>query len=157
LAENQGWRFAVFSAENMPVSEHMEKLAEKYIRKPFHPGPTERMSRTEADRAITWLDQHFTFLLPEEPSPSTLIGMCRQLVKTRGINGIILDPWNELDHQQKDTQTETQYISETLSLFRKFARNHEVHLWIVAHPRQLQKRKDSDKEPIPTPYEVSGS
>jgi twinkle protein len=158
LARDHGWRFAVYSAENMPVREHLEKLAEKYIGKPFDPGPTPRMTTQDLDRATTWLNQHFTVLLPDSPTPERLMEMCRSLVLRRGINGIIFDPWNEIEHNYDDKTTETKYISETLSMLRRFARSHSIHLWVVAHPRMLQRRRDgSDKEPIPTPYEIAGS
>lgn len=158
LARLHGWRFAVYSAENMPVREHLAKLAEKYVGKPFDFGPTERMTTQDLDRAVTWLNQHFTMLLPDSPTPARLIEMCKQLVLARGINGIIFDPWNEIEHDYDDKTTETKYISETLSVLRRFARSHSIHLWVVAHPRMLQRRKDgSDKEPIPTPYEIAGS
>ncbi len=158
LALKHGWRFAVYSAENMPVREHLEKLAEKYIGKPFDHGPTDRMTPQDIDRALTWLDQHFTMLLPDSPTPERLIEMCRQLILRRGIHGVIFDPWNEIEHNYGETTTETKYISETLSVLRRFARAHDIHLWVVAHPRMLQRRKDgSDKEPIPTPYEIAGS
>lgn len=157
LARRYGWRFAVYSAENLPVSEHIEKLMEKFIGKPFDRGPTERMSPTDIDMAETWFKEHYTFLMPEEPTPATLLAQCRQLVKTRGVTGIILDPWNEMEHHYADNTTETKYISETLSVIRKFARSHDVHVWVVAHPRMLMPRKDSDKEPLPTPYQIAGS
>jgi twinkle protein len=157
LAQQHGWRFAVFSAENMPVSEHIAKLAEKFVGKPFDPGPTPRMNASDLDRAETFIGEHYKFLLPESPTPDALLTQCRQLVLTWGVNGIILDPWNEIEHHFSDTTIETKYISETLSTLRKFARSHDVHLWIVAHPRMLQPRKDSDKEPVPTPYTIAGS
>lgn len=157
LAQQHGWRFAVFSAENMPVSEHIAKLAEKFVGKPFDPGPTPRMNASDLDRAETFIGEHYKFLLPESPTPDALLTQCRQLVLTWGVNGIILDPWNEIEHHFSDTTSETKYISETLSTLRKFARSHDVHLWIVAHPRMLQPRKDSDKEPVPTPYTIAGS
>ncbi len=157
LARIHGWRFAVYSAEKQPVSEHIEQMMEKYIGRPFDRGPTERISPTELDRAETFLAQHFTFLQPDSPTPETLLSTCRQLVLTRGINGIIFDPWNEIEHHYSENTTETKYISETLSVMRRFARSHDIHLWVVAHPRMLMPRKDSEKEPLPTPYQIAGS
>ncbi len=157
LAQRYGWRFAVYSAENLPVSEHIEKLMEKYVGKPFDRGPTERMSPSDLDRAETFFAQNYTFLMPESPTPQVLLAQCRSLIKTRGVTGIILDPWNEIEHSYADNTTETKYISETLSVIRKFARSHDVHVWVVAHPRMLMPRKDSDKEPLPTPYQIAGS
>lgn len=157
LAVQHGWRFAVFSAENKPTMEHIVKLAEKYVGKPFDRGPQERMTQADLDRAVTWLDQHYTILEPETPSTDTLLEMARQLVRTKGVRGIVVDPWNEVEHHIEKDKTETAYISEVLTKIRRFARSHDVHVWLVAHPRMLQKRKDSDKEPVPTPYEIAGS
>lgn len=156
LAQNHGWRFAVFSPENQPTEYHLSKLAEKYINKPFSEGPTERMSVTEKERAITFLNQHFTMLLPELPTVDSLIEKLKVIVKRRGIQGVVLDPWNEIDHTRPDGQSETEYISRSLSKLRAFTRSHGVHLWIVAHPTKLEKGKDGSY-PVPTPYDVAGS
>lgn len=156
LAQNHGWRFAVFSPENQPTEWHLSKLSEKYTNKPFDEGPTERMSASDKDRAMTFLNDHFTFLLPELPTVDALIERLRVIVKRRGIQGVILDPWNEIDHSRDKGLTETEYISQCLSKFRSFARSHGVHLWIVAHPTKLEKNKDGSY-PVPTPYDVAGS
>lgn len=156
MAENHGWRFAVFSPENQPTEYHLSKLAEKYINKPFGEGPTERMSVTEKERAMTFLDQHFTFLLPELPTVEAMIERLRVIVKRKGIQGVVIDPWNEIDHSRPDGQSETEYISRSLSKLRAFTRSHGVHLWIVAHPTKLEKSKDGSY-PVPTPYDVAGS
>jgi twinkle protein len=50
LAKLHGWRFAVFSPENLPLEPHMAAIIEKYIGQPFHDGPTPRMSRGELRR-----------------------------------------------------------------------------------------------------------
>jgi twinkle protein len=156
MSENHGWRFAVFSPENQPTEYHLSKLAEKYINKPFGEGPSERMSPTEKERAMTFLNQHFTFLLPELPTVDALIERLRVIVKRRGIQGVVLDPWNEIDHSRDQGMTETEYISQCLSKLRAFGRSHGVHLWIVAHPTKLEKNKDGSY-PVPTPYDVAGS
>src|SRR5690606_3245979 len=64
---------------------------------------------------------------------------------------------NEIEHITKPGQSETQYISDALSRIRRFARDHGVHVWLVAHPAKLYKEKDSGEYPVPTPYDVSGS
>lgn len=156
LAQAHGWRFAVFSPENQPTELHLSKLAEKYINKPFDIGPTERMTPAEKDRALTFLDQHFTFLLPELPTVDALIERLRVIVKRKGVRGVVLDPWNEIDHSRPDGMSETEYISRSLSKLRSFMRSHGVHLWIVAHPTKLEKDK-SGNYPVPTPYDVAGS
>ena len=50
---------------------------------------------------------------------------------------------------------EAQYISQELTRIRRFARMNGVHVWIVAHPRNLVKDKDGNYR-APTMYEISG-
>ena len=52
--------------------------------------------------------------------------------------------------------TETEYISQSLTKVRRFARKYKVHVWLVAHPAKLRKL-DNGNYPVPTPYDISGS
>ena len=72
------------------------------------------------------------------------------------MRGVVLDPWNEIDHSRLGGLSETEYISQSLSKLRAFTRACGVHLWIVAHPTKLQKEADGSY-PVPTPYDVAGS
>lgn len=156
LARNTGWSFGVFSPENHPVPEHIKKIAEKYIGKPFEPGFNERMTPSEWDMAQSWINQGFTFIDTEEPSLDAILDVARQLVKRKGIRGLVIDPWNEVEHVCPVNMSETNYISQCLSKIRRFARNHGVHVWIIAHPTKLFKDKEGNY-PVPSPYDISGS
>lgn len=157
LAKHQGWNFAIFSPENQPLETHMEKLAEKIVGKPFAQGSRNRMSRAEAAEAFEFIDDHFTFMLPEYPTVDTLLERARQLVVQRGIRGFIIDPWNEINPAREGAVSETDYISQALTKIRTFARANQAHVWLVAHPTKLQKDRTTGAYPVPTPYDVSGS
>lgn len=156
LALREGWTFGVFSPENQPLTYHIQKLAEKYIGKPFSDGLHERMNPAEFDRAVTWIDQHYTFVLPELPTVEGLLETAARLVLRHGIRGFIIDPWNEIDHSRPNGMLETEHVSQMLTKIRSFARKHGVHVWVVAHPTKLQKGLDGNY-PVPTPYDVAGS
>ena len=49
--------------------------------------------------------------------------------------------------------TETEYVSQMLTKIKRFAQHYDVHVWFVAHPRQL---RDWKGEP-PNLYDISGS
>lgn len=157
LAQLQGWRFAVFSPEQGSPEEHVAKLLEKYIGKPFNRGPTERINATEKDIGITWLREHVILLDPEEPSLPKLLESIKHLVLRKGVRGVILDPWNEIETARPEGVTETEHIGQSLRTIRRFARQHEVKVWIVAHPKQLQKDPKTGQYPVVGPYEISGS
>jgi twinkle protein len=157
LAMAHGWTFAVFSPENQPLERHFAKLAEKYIGKPF--AGKDKMSPSEVQEAKTWLHDRFVFLLPDEDSLSVdaVLNLAKTTIRRKGVKGVIIDPWNELDHQRDRGMSETDYISQSLTKIRRFARAYGVHIWLVAHPFKMQKDKITGAYPVPTPYDVSGS
>lgn len=70
-----------------------------------------------------------------------------------GIRGLVIDPYNELDHARPSSVSETEYVSQMLTKLKRFASYNDVHVWFVAHPRQLQNWRG---EP-PNLYDISGS
>jgi len=154
----QGWKFAIFSPENQPVKVHIAKMLEKLSGKPFSAGPSARMLRDEVPEYADELGRSFCFMDAENGSispESVLLSAWEWLASCEGKRGLVIDPWNELEHWRDRGLSETEYISKTLSMIRNFARINEIHIWIVAHPQKL-KREDG-KLPIPTPDTISGS
>lgn len=162
LAKEHGWRIAAFSPEHYPLERYVALLLELYTGKPFA-SPYGRMDHKELGNGLGWLYEHFYFLMPEEdqdPTIANLLMLTKILVFRHGINGLVLDPWNEIEHQRPERMTETEYISQTLSQLRRFARQHSVHIWLVAHPTKLTKAlkgRYEGKYPPPTPYDIAGS
>lgn len=156
VARLHGWRFAVCSFENQP-DEHIAKLAEKHLGLPFWDGPTRRMSKAELLAAMDWLDQHFVFIRADDESPTVdwILERARIAVLRYGVRGLVIDPYNEIEHMRPPGVTETEYISALLSKLRRFAENHAVHVWIVAHPAKMQR--ENGKLPPPSLYDISGS
>lgn len=159
LAGREGWQFGVFSPENQPMEDHIARLLEKRTRKPFRQGPTERMTRQELDDAMQWAHQHFHLILPDDDDQWTIdniLESAKALVFRHGIRGLVIDPWNELEHHRPPHLSETEYIAQTLKRIRNFGRRHGVHVFVVAHPAKLYRDGDGNY-PIPTMYDISGS
>jgi twinkle protein len=164
LAARAEWRFAVYSPENYPQELHAAKLMEKRLGKPFREGPTERMTPAEMSEGVNWLEERFGFIKQSQEQPQTILEILEQCLTwcvyhsdKRGPRGIVIDPWNELEHQRPRDWSETEYISWALSTARRFARLQQCHVWIVAHPAKLQKDRETGRRPVPTPYDISGS
>ena len=159
LAKYSGWRFGIFSPENQPTSRHFASIMEKYAGQPFDKGRPGRMTEDKKDEAKRWVKDHFSVILPHEDDSWSLEGildLAKSLVYRKGIKGLVIDPWNEIDHNRENNMSETEYISKALTTMRNFARIHQVHIWLVAHPAKLYKDKDG-KYPVPTPYDIAGS
>jgi twinkle protein len=156
----QGWKFAIFSPENQPVELHIAKILEKLAGKPFGAGPSERLTEEEVDEFSDELEQSFAFVESQSDDALTakeVIEAAEPYLQKWGEEkrGLIIDPWNELEHWRPVGLTETEYVSKTLSYVRSWARRNKVHVWIVAHPQKM-KREDG-KLPVPTPDMISGS
>lgn len=155
----QNWKIAVFSFENQPVHFHVTKMLEKIAGKPFGRGPTERITEKEICELTEELHQSFAFTETTSGSFSlkdVLDAAQEFLIKFPDAKrGVVIDPWNELEHWRAGNQSETEYISQALSTVRNWARINQVHVWIVAHPQKV--RREEGKLPVPRPDMISGS
>jgi twinkle protein len=149
------WEFAVYSPENFPVATHLVKLVEKDVGKPFGPGPTKRMAESEFRMSALDLCQRIYWLEPDLKTPDELI-TTGLTYRTEGRKlGIILDPWNTLDHERGGL-SETDYVSHVLTRVIRLARSANAHIWLVVHPAKIMRNRDGTR-PVPTPYDLSGS
>lgn len=159
LARREKWKFVIYSPENHPLSIHHSKIIEKYVGKPFDPGPTPRLDEVELDEAEQWMQGKFLFAKPDKPDIATILTEAGRHASVGGKVwklGIVIDPWNHLEHYRPQGYSETEYVSDTLSQVIKWVREVNAHLWLVAHPSKMFKGKDG-KLPVPTPHDVSGS
>lgn len=159
LTKQHHWVIPIFSPENQPLHGHASRLMEKFVCEPFRHGPTPRMSPARRDEAIEWCDFYFPMILPEEETDWTLeniFKIAKALVRRHGIKGIVIDPWNEIEHTRPSHLNESEYIGLSLKKVRQFARRMDVHVWLVAHPAKLYRNKEG-QYPIPSLYDISGS
>ncbi|KAF7103898.1 hypothetical protein CFC21_104830 [Triticum aestivum] len=154
-----GWKFVLCSMENK-VRDHARKLLEKHIKKPFfdarYGGSVERMSQDEFEEGKEWLNESFHLIRCEDdclPSIDWVLNLAKAAVLRHGVRGLVIDPYNELDHQRPSNQTETEYVSQILTKIKRFAQHHSCHVWFVAHPRQLHNWTGAP----PNMYDISGS
>ncbi len=156
LAQRHGWTFGICSPENQPLERHLAGILAVFTGEPFGQGPLARMSLDRVRAARTWAEGRFAFVLPDDPTVEAILERADVLVYRMGIRGLLIDPWNELDHSRPSGMTETEFTSQCLSRIRNWARRSGVQVWLVAHPTKLQKDSDG-RYPVPTPYDISGS
>lgn len=157
MARQEGWVWCVFSAENFPISRHIAGLAEIYTQRPFRKGPNERMSSTDLNLAVQFLNKHFRFIQPREDSYS-LNHIVRLAASIPNLDALVIDPWNELDHSRpmERDMREDQYISVSLSKLRWLARSADIHVFMVVHPAKYQRIHGQPK-PVITLNECKGA
>ncbi|PON38455.1 Twinkle-like protein [Parasponia andersonii] len=114
------------------------------------------MSIEELEQGKQWLKDTFYLIRCEDdslPSIKWVLDLARAAVLRHGVRGLVIDPYNELDHQRPPSQTETEYVSQMLTKVKRFAQHHSCHVWFVAHPRQLHNWAGGP----PNLYDISGS
>eukprot|EP00775_Hariotina_reticulata_P010436 gene10436-10594_t len=166
LARQHGWRFAVCSMENS-TREHGRKLMEKYTGKAFfnaaYSEGTARMSVMELVDALIWIDEHFHIIRPppeQLPSIEYILDKARAAVLRYGIQGLVVDPYNELDHHRSSEFSETEHVSRLLTKIKRFAQHYDCHVWFVAHPRTQRGMGAGGGTAMltaPSMYDISGS
>lgn len=157
MAKKSNWKFLFFSPENFPLEFHYQKLAEKFLDKPFM-----AFTKEENEIAINFVNDHYKFIMTNDQSVnvSCLLATANKILETEKFDGFIIDPWNEIEPQRPAGMNETDFVSISLSMFRKFARKNNIATFIVAHPTKLKKEKNNDGKmayAIPDLYSISGS
>ena len=160
LIKEQKFRFGLFTPEHEPVESHIARLAELIDGKPFSKDQPShlRMSQTGIDKAVDLLEEHCHYVIPDALNRKVddILGLAKVLVAREGIKGLIVDPWNEISMEEMG-HSETHFIREALGKFRRFARSHQVAIWIVAHPAKQYKDKSTGEYKAPNLYDISGS
>lgn len=82
-----------------------------------------------------------------------LLELARTAAVRDGCKLFIFDPWNEVEHKRRGDETVTEYVGRAIRAVKRFARSHNVAVWIVAHPTKPQKGVNQ----MPSLYDVSDS
>src|SRR5258708_2802118 len=100
----QGWKFIIYSPENQPHAMHLAHLIEKYTERPFRHGYYVCLEPSDIAEAIDALDNSIRLLAFDGgaafPTMNTIKVTPHEILEDwdGGPVGIVIDPWNELDH-----------------------------------------------------------
>lgn len=149
-----GLKVGYFSPENMPLHYHGAKLIEKLVG--THMRENE-MPRDVFEQAAAHVRDNFFHIMPEVPTVDYILDAARWLVRRRGIKILVIDPYNRIESEQPAGMNETTYISQILDKLTQFSQQFDVLTILMAHPRKVQKDKDTGENAVPTMYDINGS
>lgn len=153
-ALNHGWHVTFGSFEQRPQVEHRRNL-----RTLFNGKWVKFQTAEEIARADEFIEQHFSFITPGDDDDPTLpwfLEAAKAAATRYSARVVVLDPWNEISHQRPPEITLTEYVGESIKVMKRFARNYDVHLIVVAHPSKMRRDRDG-KFPMPGLYDISDS
>lgn len=146
-----GWKWGVFCPENYPANDFYDDIIEMYVGKWLN-----KMTEQEYTEAAHFVGQHIFYVYPEDSHDiHSIHEKFRHLVMKKGIDGVLVDPFNQLDHNQKAYQREDQYLSEVLKDIKRFALLNALVYNIVAHPKNPSYAADKAL-PIVDMYDIHG-
>lgn len=157
LALNHNMRFAVFSPEHS-TSMHIRRLLQMYTKKPFDQTLDTRMTKEEIAEGMRWIHKHFYFIEARESVPNIdyILSVAKSACFKYSIDGLIIDPYNEVDAKRQGRAREDEHIRDFISTCKRFSKIHDIVTWVVAHPTKLPKTDGGGYLP-PTAYDISGA
>lgn len=146
-----GWKWAIFGPENFPPNDFYDDIIEMYVGKWLNV-----MTEEEYIAACDFIGEHFFYVYPEDGHDVNAINeKFRYLILKKGVDGVMIDPFNQLDSLQKAYQREDQYISTVLKDIKRFALLNNVVYCIVAHPKTPVYKEDRSL-PVVDAYDIAG-
>lgn len=145
-----GWKAAYFTPENYPLSYHYSKIYEKIVGTRFKMTPNDDTAMFS--HVYEYIKNNYFYIFDDDNlTIDSILEKAKYLVSVKGIDILVIDPYNKIDHQYTNNETETQYISRLLDKLTSFAKYKNVLVFLVAHPQKLQPGQK------PNLYSISGS
>jgi twinkle protein len=154
-----GDKFAVFSPENMPMDDFYNDLIEMFIGKTTDPYYKEsQMTKEEYLEAMSFVEKHFFLIYPDfDFKLDTIFGKVKYLVRKKGIDHLIIDPYNTIEHMMNAGEREDLYISRFMAKLKRFAIEQDISVNLVAHQiTQRPNKDDGGRLPKPMLNNIKG-
>ena len=142
----------------MPVEEFYKDLIHAYVGKSPEKFHKNRMSQDELTQAMGFIGDHFFLIYPDDqaPTPEYMNVRFRELLIKQGIDGCVIDPYNQLDNDMsKKNNREDQYLSMFLTNAKRFAVENDLFYYIITHPKGNLSKEGLDYE-CPNVFDLSG-
>ena len=147
-----GWKVAYASPENQPVFLHGHKL----IRKVWGGMPKkEDIGGEKWTRVTNHVNDNFYFIDMERYTLEHVLKKGAELVKRKGIKVLVIDPYNKVTAEGKNSMNVNDYTMEYLAKIDAFCKKYDVLVFIVAHPTKMYKKEDGTIEE-PSMYSIKG-
>jgi twinkle protein len=155
LSIESNWRFALCSPESYPMSFYYTRLIKRLTGKKFS---KYSLTLEELGQAKEWVQDRYHLIMPKNGfNLDDILYTAKQLVLKKGINGLIIDPFNRIENTTPNGYNEGKWIVECLIKIITFAQTSGVHVFLVAHPTKMMKEPNGSNFVRPNLYNISGS
>lgn len=151
IARQHRWRAAIFSAE-MPTVPYLRDKLRRII---SGSAAADILTDSFIENSFTFIDNDPTNGDEDDINLEWIIERAINAVLRDGIRVLVIDPWNEIEHARRHDESTTEYIGRAIRMLKRFARQYEVAVIVIAHPT-----KDiavNGKPRAPGLYDIEGS
>lgn len=149
VAKGEGWHCAIATFEARV--------------KPFLRSQLRRLHGGMNDEADAFIEDRFAFIdqTPagddDDADIDWLLDKASDSVIRNGTKLLIVDPWNEIEHKRGRDRSETEYIGHAIRQMKRFGRDFDCVVAVVAHPQKMNDRNVVGGIRKPTLYDINGS
>jgi twinkle protein len=132
LARVHGWNIAIATFE-------MRRNAVYKLLQAAFTGK-DQISRQEWDAADRFINDKFTFIYndslksEDETTIDWVLECAQDAVIRDGTDVLLIDPWNEMEHNRKHGESLTEYTGKAIKKLKRFAQTNNVLVIVVIHP-----------------------
>jgi twinkle protein len=156
VAKLHGWNTLIYSPE-MPVIPMYRERLRKVI------GGTAAFADAFINRHIRFID-HPPIQTGDDGDISVdeIIRRTAEAVLRDDIRLVLVDPWNEVEHDKDPGENISDYVARNIRNLRHMAQRHKLSVGVVAHPtkdfnryrKRSTKEDEVEKPPQPTLYDI---
>jgi len=151
-----GEKFATFSPEDNPPEEYYHDFVEILLGCDCTPSNPNRPSRQIYEYTYDWVCRHIFYVYPKDvsPTPQYIMEVFLQIIIKENVDGVDIDPFNQLANNYNNFAGRDKYLEWVLSLFSRFAQINNVYFWIIAHPK-LMVKNTTGNYPCPDVFDIA--
>jgi twinkle protein len=151
MAKRHKWPVAIFSGEKDVKPFLAHELMTSFLGKARADWSFEDKQRAEA-----FVQRYYQFIdyddsADVEITVKYLLDTAAVAVFRDGVKMLIIDPWNELEHNRPMNISLTEYVGKMIKELKRFAKQFRVCVIVVAHPTKL------GADVVPGLYSISDS
>ena len=128
-----GEKFATFSPEDNPPEEYYHDFVEILLGCDCTPSNPNRPSKQIYEYTYDWICKHVFYVYPKDasPTPQYVMEIFLQLIIKENVDGVDIDPFNQMANNYQNFAGRDKYLEWVLSLFSRFSQVNNVYFGLL--------------------------
>jgi twinkle protein len=150
--KNLGWKTAFASPENKPNVIHAGKIEAKLCGQWIK--SAEQVNSLWHKKAKEFIDDNFKFIDLDTYDLDDVLAKAKLMIRKYGIKCLVIDPYNKVRLKRSLNKNINEYTNDYLITIDEFARQNDILIILVAHPRKPGTTETNGYEP--SFYDIKG-